>query len=370
MIIGVDARPLSYRLTGIGYYLMYLLKALQEMDRRNIYVLVSNKRIAFDCHRKNWRKAEGHMGARFFSTFWMQVFAPYLARRYRMDLFWGPRHHLPLLLPRRVKTVVTIHDLVHRRCPETMAMENLLVERLFMERSIRKSDAVITVSRSTASDIRYFYRAAAGKVHTVYPGIPEFGSHPRGACPDNSVGSLPGKYFLFVGTLEPRKNLVNVLQAFEQVAETQKEVHLVVAGNIGWQPGKWLPGLMRSRARQRILLTGYVSRSALKHLYENALCLLFPSRYEGFGMPILEAMAAGIPIITSNLSAMAEVAGDAALTVNPENPSDIAGAMSNILLCRDLRNRLLENARARRKEFSWEACARKTLEIFERIYAH
>lgn len=367
MIIGVDARPLSYRLTGIGYYLLHLLEVIQAIDGKNTYVLISNKKIPFDCSRQNWRKVEGRMGARFLSTFWMQLFAPYLARRHDLDLFWGPRHHLPLLLPNDVKTAVTIHDLVHQRCPETMAVENLIVERLLMRSSISKADAVIAVSRATASDIKAFYPGSGSKVRTIYSGIPDFAAHGKGAEQNGLLADLPAAYFLFVGTLEPRKNLLKVIQAFEQAALKQQGVYLVVAGNIGWKSKNWLPGLMQSRVRNRILLPGYVSRNTLETLYKNALCLVFPSYYEGFGMPLLEAMSAGIPVITSNLSSMAEVAGDAALLVDPHSTDDIAGAMLAMLSRPDLREKLVYNAKKRQKTFSWQSCAEQILEVFELV---
>jgi len=365
MIIGVDARPLSYRLTGIGYYLWHLLKAIGTADQKNSYILISNKKIPFDCPRQNWRKVEGHMGARFLSTFWMQAFAPYFARRMRLDLFWGPRHHLPLLLPNNVKTVVTIHDLVHQRYPETMAPENLIVERIFMNRSVKKADAIITVSRATARDLDAFYPGVGSKVYNTYPGIPEFGSQSPGTDEGKWLQDLPAAYFLFVGTLEPRKNLVTVIRAFEQLSAVHKDLHLIVAGNIGWKSKKWVSALVHSPARARILLPGYVSRKTLKLLYLNALCLLFPSYYEGFGMPLLEAMSLGVPVITSNLSSMAEVAGDAALLVDPRSAEDIARAMGRIFEEPELRKKLVEKAEKRRERFSWQSCATRTLKIFE-----
>ncbi|MDZ7833068.1 MAG: glycosyltransferase family 1 protein [Desulfobacterales bacterium] len=367
MVIGVDARPLSYRLTGIGYYLMHLLEMLQKVDRANTYVLISNKSIPFELNNRNWQKVEGHMGVRLLSTLWMQTFGPYFAGRHQLDLFWGPRHHLPVFLPEKIKTVVTIHDLVHKRCPETMALENFLVERLLMKRALEKADAIIAVSRSTAADIRYFYRLPGRKISTIYPGVPTFALQEQSCGAKQTDRSLPQKYFLFVGTLEPRKNLLTVLKAFEKLEPEKNDINLVIAGNIGWHAKDWLSGLMQSSAKERVFLTGYVSRQVLKHLYENAFCLVFPSIYEGFGMPVLEAMAAKVPVITANFSAMAEVAGDAALLVNPESAPDIAGAMQKLLRQQDLRNDLLRNAESRLIKFSWETAAKKTVNLFEQV---
>ncbi len=158
MRIGVDARPLTYQLTGIGVYLKHILDELQKIDHENYYYLISNGPIDFDLGNEKWSKIEGKNKRKLISTFWMQCQAPILAYKLKLDLFWGPRHHLPVLLPHRVRTVLTVHDIVHRLYPNTMALPNLLVERLLMRWSLLRADRIITDSKSTATDINKSYR--------------------------------------------------------------------------------------------------------------------------------------------------------------------------------------------------------------------
>jgi len=363
--IGVDTRPLTYQLSGIGVYLKNLLEALQKTDQNNHYYLMSNGPIDFELYNAKWLKIEGKYKKKLLSTFWMQIQAPILASKLKLDFFWGPRHHLPVLLPTRIKTVVTVHDIVHRLYPKTMALPNLLVERLLMRWSLLRADCIITDSRSTTADIEKSYRVDSKKINTIHLGTPVF---PKSTTVDNNTNTgLPSKYFLFVGTLEPRKNFKRILKAFELIQPETHGSHLVITGGLGWKNRAFLDSLKRHPLNHHIHLTGYVNSNQLLTFYTNALCLLFPSLYEGFGFPILEAMACGTPIITSNISSMPEVAGNAAILVDPYDISALAKAMQQIMTNGKLRERLRMKGFQRAKKFSWERCARETLNIFNTL---
>lgn len=364
MKIGIDARPLSYRLTGIGMYLKHLLDEIQELDTKNHYCLISNAPIDFEIRNPKWSKVEGKFKTKLISTFWLQVKAPLIVSKKKIDLFWGPRHQLPLFLPHRVKTVLTVHDTVHRLYPETMTLTNLLSERLFFRLSLVRSNVIITDSQSTASGIQRFYKIDPDKIDTIHPGIP--------FLPERSSGNegldfpLPPRYFLFVGTLDPRKNFERLFEAFVKIRPEKHGVHLVVAGSEGWKNRSFRERIDSHPLNGYVHLAGYVPRDCLRSLYEKALCLLFPSLYEGFGFPALEAMSCGTPVITSNTSSMPEVAGKAALLVDPYNVDALAEAIKKILKNGDLRNHLSLKGLERAKLFSWEHCARKTIGVFER----
>ena len=233
---------------------------------------------------------------------------------------------MPLFISKNIKTVLTVHDIVHVLFPQTMNLPTLVAERLLMRRSIRRADYVIVDSISTASGIQEHYQVEPTKIGVVYPGGPTFSEHIHSPVFDDE--NLPGKYFLFVGTLEPRKNLKAILEAFALLDAEGEDAHLVVVGNIGWKTKDVMSLLKEHRYRSRIHFTGYVDAARLFFIYRNALCLLYPSLYEGFGFPILEAMTYGVPVLTSNVSSMPEVAGDAALLVDPNNVEGLADAMN------------------------------------------
>jgi len=363
--IGVDARPLSYQLTGIGVYLRYLLDELQKIDDRNDYYLISNGPIQYTLMNPRWTKLSGHFRYKFVSTFWMQFNVPPLAHKLSFDLFWASRHHLPLLLPKEIKTVVTVHDVVNRSYPETMALPNLLVERLLMKLSLNRSEEIIADSRSTAADIREQFGISAGKLHTIHLGTPLFLE--RVKRDQGQGGTVPRRYFLFVGTLDPRKNFERLFKAFEMLKPLRRGLHLVIVGGEGWKNKKFRKMVQMHPLKTQIHMTGYLPRDQLASYYENAICLMFPSLYEGFGLPILEAMSCGAPVITSDTSSMPEVAGDAALLVNPYDIPSIADAMKRLMSDKALREHLIRSGLKRVKHFSWKRCAEETLRIFNRV---
>jgi glycosyltransferase involved in cell wall biosynthesis len=351
MRIGVDTRPLSYQLTGIGVYLINLLDALQEIDDENHYYLVSNGPIHYRLSNPNWYKVEGRYTQKLVSTFWMQIRAPIIATQLELDLFWGTRHNLPLLLPGKTRTVLTIHDVIHRLHPGSMSLQNLIIEHLLVRWSLLKADRVVADSQATAAGLQEYYKINSKKIQTIYLGTPCLISG------NEENRTVPGKYFLFVGTLDPRKNFQRILQAFVMLNPQVHNVHLVLVGARGWKNKEFLGEMEAHSLRDHIHLLGYVDRDELGLFYRNALCLLFPSLYEGFGLPILEAMACGTPVITSNVSSMSEVAGDAALLVNPYDVDAIAEA----------REQLVDKGLERINKFSWEKCAAEMLNVFNLV---
>ena len=363
MKIGVDARPLSYQLTGIGYFLKYLLDEIQKIDQQNTYYLISNTRLEYELSNQRWHKVEGKLRGKLLSSVWMQTNVPIIAHRLKIDLYWGSRHQLVLLLPSKVKTILSIYDIVHRLYPNTMALPNLIIERLLMRLSVMKASRIVTLSKSTASDLQTYFKTDSKKLSTIYPGVPTLPA-------EGSMGGrnqLPNRYFLFVGTLEPRKNLFKIIKAFEAIEPQKNDVYLVVVGAKGWRDRKLLGALQSSETGKRILWHGYVDRTELRPIYEQAECLLLPSLYEGFGFPILEAMACGTPVITSARASMPEVAGEAAILVNPDNVDQIAAAMRKILAEHDLKRVLIEKGYAQLKRFSWASCAGEIIQIFEGV---
>jgi glycosyltransferase involved in cell wall biosynthesis len=361
MNIGIDARPLLPPLTGIGRYLYGFLEALQRKDRGNRYFLFCHRPLDFPLFNSRWRLVHGRREGRLQSTAWMQAAVPPHARRLGLDLFWAPRHHLPLQLPRQTAAVVTIHDLVHLRYPGTMSAPNLVLERLLMVPSLHRADRVLVPSHASRDELFHFFPQTRQKIRVVSPGVPAF-------PPSSGMEYLPPKpYFLAVGTREPRKNLARVIDAFLQMETEGAPAHLVIAGGTGWKhhrTDQWLRGMRAAGKKDRTVhLLGYVERSQLPALYRDAVALVFPSVYEGFGLPILEAMSMGTPVVTANCSAMPEVCGNAAIQVNPFSVSDIRGAMERLMIPEN-RKLLSERSQNRAKRFSWEQSTERLLRVF------
>lgn len=364
MIIGIDSRPLSSNLTGIGIYLKNILDQLQEFDSVNDYILISNNKIHYKIVNPKWKKSYGKFELKFLSTFWMQIWAPIYVKKHNIDIFWGPRHHLPILVGRKIRTIVTVHDTVHLSCPKTMPLFHFIIDRMLMGVSVRMATKIIAVSNSTAADVVSYYKIDRKKVTTILHGSPLNSHNDTETFEKDHDFFLPANFFLVVGTLEPRKNIERIFKAFIITKRKYKDINLVFIGGMGWKTDRLLSRIKRRNEFPSIHFKGYASKKLLNHAYRKSLCLLFPSIYEGFGFPILEAMAHGTPVITSRVSSMPEVAGNAALLVDPYNAHDIADAMEKIITKNEIRNELIKKGYQNINRFSWTASSQKTLDTF------
>ena len=361
MRIAVDARPLAHPFTGIGRYTESLLKRLVQTGHQ--WFLYSDRAITprFPIgDRVQLRTGQASPGSAM-SLFYSQLVFPRWARGDCVDLFWSPRHHLPLSLSNRVAGVVTVHDLVWKRYPETMHDRNRVLERLLMGPSLRSAERVICVSDFTAAEVAAEYPEVSGRC-TVIPEAAE----PLAAGYEEKYPLPEAPYLLFVGTLEPRKNLPRLLAAYARaVARNQIEQHLLIVGAQGWG-GQDLPRLIsRLGMQDRVLLKGRVSDAELRDLYAGSTGLLMPSLYEGFGLPALEAMQHGVPVIAGNCGALPEVVGKGGLLVDPHCEATLADAI--VRLCRDqsLHQSLAGEAIKRAAQFKWEQATQQTLQSFE-----
>jgi glycosyltransferase involved in cell wall biosynthesis len=234
--------------------------------------------------------------------------------------------------------------------------------RAGLRRAARHADAIVAVSRHTAQDLARHTRVDPARIHVIplAASIPDMADDPE---PVLQRLKVPQPYLLFVGTLEPRKNLVRLVRAYRRVAVRLPHT-LVLAGPAGWRTQR-LHRELSFRGPGRILLTGRVVASELDALYRGAAAFCYPSLYEGFGLPVLEAMARGVPTVITDSSSLPEVAGDAALRANPRSVRSLAEAVERILTDRDEADRLAEAGRERSSLFSWEQTARMTLRIYE-----
>lgn len=349
MKIGVDARSLSSPITGIGRYAGNLLKEMILSDKHEWFVYSSRTIPAND-----WLKSANvtvrsvNISNRWLRMLWYQTVLPVLVIRDGCNLFWSPAHILPSFLPKFLLRVVTIHDLTWRHAPETMRPLSRFFESWLMPGSVKSSDLVIADSRSTANDLINEIPDAMNKVSVVHlaAGIPV------------SKNIEAGDYILFVGTLEPRKNLPRLFEAYSRLSpELRHQFPLKVAGGLGWGGEISIP--------PEVEILGYVSDIELDQLYCGASLLLMPSIYEGFGLPIVEAMSRGVPVLTSDTSSMPEVAGEAAVYVNPYSVESILSGMDRVLTSPELQDNLSKQGLRRSKMFSWSKAANEVLNLFE-----
>ena len=359
MRIGVDSRPLAYPRNGIGRYTTQLLKRLTQSSDHQWFLYgrqtADNPWLDFDniyC-RLNTSSYSGlnlvHAQTKFQN--W--------ARKDRLDVFWSPRHHLPLLL-KSIPCVLTIHDCVWRERPDTMQLYRLMTERLLTPASLQLATRIIAVSQATAADLVSLYPNLQPKIDVIYEA--------NSLHPIESSSAIRTPYMLFVGTLEPRKNLQRCLEALAKLKTMGSELpHLVVAGGRGWKVEPLHRSVTALGLEQQVEYVGPADDAELSALYAGCDFLVFPSLYEGFGLPIVEAFSFGKPVITSNVSAMPEVAGDAALLVDPNSVDEIANAMKRLITDRALYDTLALKTKPQAAKFSWDKAAEQTLVVIEQV---
>ena len=363
MRIGIDAsRATVARRTGTESYSLNLIRGLLDCGSAHDFILYFR-----DAPRPGLFSGGTHRVIPF-PRLWTHVrLSLELLAAPRPDALFVPAHVLPLVHP--LPAVVTVHDLGYRYFPETHPLSQRLYLDWATRFSARSAARVIADSLATKNDLVRFYPVPPAKIVVVYPGRDESLRRVDPAAV-RAKYDLPGGYLLHLGTLQPRKNLMRLIEAFDVVA-AQSPAHrasnlqLLLVGKPGW-----LSAPIRASARQRserIRLLDYVPDEDLAGLYSGAAAFVFPSLYEGFGFPVLEAMACGAPVICSNTSSLPEIAGDAALLVDPSNTTALAAAITRLLSDPELRAALVAKGYERVKNFSWAKAARETLEVLEAV---
>ncbi len=360
MRIAVDARPLCVPTFGIGRYTRAILDRLIAGSEHEWYLYADRPFLFGYEDRPNVVQRYFETTNHAFSLFRTQwTFARWAADD-GVDVYWSPRHHLPILLNHKIPTVLTIHDLVWKRYPHTMLTANRVVEQCLMPVSLRKADAIISVSEATRDDIGTFFPGALRKVTVV----PE-------AADSISVAMqpAPNPYFLFVGTLEPRKNLLTLVEAFSiALPDLPPDCRLVIIGAKGWNMS--LEKIIHAFSMQdRVELLGHVRDGVLHQHLAGAIALCLPSVYEGFGLPALEAMQHGTPVIGSNTSSIPEVVGGGGILIDPLSADDMAEALVQMANNPTKREAFSQAALEQAAKFSWDRTARDTLALLETVVA-
>lgn len=366
MLIGFEASALYGYKSGVGYYTENLLSGVMRVAPQHEYIMFSNRDLS-DSKRLAHERVYG--GGHFpVRAAWMQAVLPGTLRKVRPDLCHFTNYLAPVVSS--VPYVVTIYDMTLFIMPSYHRFKKLVLDRTLIPIVARRAKAVITISHSARKDIVKHLKVPAGKVKVIPGGVSTDFAPVRSRERLEGVRARYGlhdPYVLYVGTIEPRKNLVRLVQAFARVKREGLPHKLAIVGQQGWHCEPVFAEVERLGLKKEIVFTGYVPFEDLPVLYSGAECMAFPSLYEGFGLPVIEAMACGVPVVTSDSSSLTEVGREAALLVDPYSVEDIADALMRIHFEADLREHLSEQGISRASYFTWEKSARSAIEVYEAI---
>ncbi len=366
--VAVDYRPVEKHSSGIARYVSELVQRIESYPDLTLWLLSSDPLRPVRRVRPEDRFAEPYLPARIPFPFKKIVRKAHTEPRFaavfdRVDIVWGTSYVLPTLKKISCKQIVTVHDMAAVYYPETIP-EKMLQTLSDLPYHLDAADAVFVVSEATKVDVVKHFGTDAKKIRVIYNGVSDRFRRLDGSLEvARNRYRLPKRFFLFVGTVEPRKNLVRLIQAFNRVGK-ELDQDLVIVGAKGWMASPLFDEINRSPFRDRIHLTGFVEEVDLPAVYNLADALIYPSLYEGFGIPVVEAMACGTPVVTSNVSALPETANDAAVLVDPLDTDRLAHAMERIVHDEELRASLRAKGLVRARRFSWDASARDVVRCF------
>ncbi len=381
MNIGVDYTAAAWQGAGIGRYTRELMRAVIAQGQQHQFTLfyaaggiepgspylAELQQLCAEHPRVRARPIA--LSPRRLTQLWQRARVPLPIELFtgRIDLLHAPDFVLP---PTRARTLVTIHDLSFLLYPQLAAQGMVRYLSSAVPRSLRHAHAVIADSEATRQDLARLLAIDPGRVDVIYPGVSgRFRPLPAAETePVRARLGLPERFLLFVSTLEPRKNLVRLIEAFSRIAvhETQPALSLVVAGRRGWLYEDIFATIDRLQLGQRVRVLDFVDDNDLPALYNLAWAFAYPSVYEGFGLPALEALACGTPVLTADNSSLPEVVGDAAVLVPAEDVGAIAAGLARIVADEQLRVRLRAAGPRQAQRFSWEHAARQVLACYDR----
>lgn len=374
MNIGFDISSQNFPRSGVGQYQINLLNALLKIDNKNFY----------NFYAFNMRNRERLKSVKFTSNNYKTTIIPIFQSA---TVLWWLLFNFPKLEQvvgecdvyhiseicvqpvKKAKTVAFIHDLTTILYPRYHTKSNIFLHKQRF-RNMKKVDAILTNSEHTKKDIIEYLNIKPEKIFVTHLGAGEHFKPLDGALVDPVLQkyNIKRPYILFIGTLEPRKNVQLLIKAFDNLKKRHDLPHqLVLVGGKGWMCEKILKEIESSDYKKDINQPGYVADADLPALMNGADVFVYPSFYEGFGLPILEAMQCGTPVITSNTSSMPEVGGKACLYIDPKDSDWLSHQIYKVISDTNLRKNLSENGIVRAKDFSWEKCARETLKVYESL---
>lgn len=367
MKIAIDIREaVRPKRAGKGWYSLQIVRNLLELDKDNAdvsYILYTDQPFPEFEHFQN-------VTQKFFPPSSLRWHFRVLkdVKKEKPDIYFAPSSFIvPALAPRWLKIVATVHDLVAWLYAGSHNVKATIIERITLPIAARRITHFTAVSENTKKDLMRKFYIRSEKI-SVIPCAASDVFFPRNQAEIESFRekySLPKRFFLAVGTLEPRKNFITLIQSFAQIAgEIPSDIQLIIIGGKGWEYEEIFREVKKMGVEDRVKFQGYIDEKELPLFYNAASCFVFPSLYEGFGIPPLEAMKSGCPVICSNTSSMPEVVGDAGILINPKSVSELAQAMKIVLSDEKLANDLREKGLLQAKKFSWQISASQMKSLF------
>lgn len=365
MVIGVDGNDANVeQKVGVSVYTYNLLSYFQNRANNqtqfNVYLRESPHE---DLPKENeFYKYKVVKGPKLWSQFFLPLNLNFIRG---IDAFFSPAHYSPRFCP--VPLIVTIHDLAYFYYPDEFLKKDLFKLKNWTKYSVDHAKQVIAVSENTKKDLMKFYQVPPNKITVVYNG---FEKKTVGETPWSKVSSTfnlqKEKYILYVGTLQPRKNVPVLIEAFTKFHKENQNMKLVIVGKKGWLYDSIFDKAQKSGLTDQIIFSNYLPDEDVVTLYKNAYCFVLPSLYEGFGVPLLEAMSYSCPVISSFTSSLAEVGGDACVYFDPEKPHGLVEDLES-LKNKKLRNELIKKGKDRTALYSWNKCAEQTLKVIKNV---
>lgn len=375
MRIGIDCRrildPKHNEAAGVGYYTYYLIKNLLQLDKTSQYFLfLYDTRLKLEDFKQDnvhiiYFPGLEHLGKIPF--FYRHIFIPHILKLYRLDLYHNPAYVIPFFYFH--KSVITVHDLAYYKNPAWFPDHQFFNTRILTPFSIWKAKKIIAVSESTKNDLINYFKVRKEKIEVILEGVDDYCNLSVDESKIEEKFKISGQYFLALGTLEPRKNLVRLIQAFDGFLKENPDSNfkLVLAGKKGWKYEPIFEAIKNLNLEDKVIWVGYVHLPEKIYLLRKSFALVFPSLYEGFGLPILEAMNMGVPVVTSNVASIPEIVIDNAVLIEPEDIESIEEGLNKIYRNADLRQNLVKKGKGIARHFTWQKSAQKTLKFYESL---
>jgi len=368
--IAIQAADLDWsRIDGTRVYIINLLKYFGKLDSTSDFLIYHKSQFNIELTPPDFPNYK--IKTISAPLFWTQTGFAWEVWKDKPDALWMPMHNAPILRSKKTKTFVTIHDLAFKYFPDNFPKKDLFKLNLLTDMAVRNSDKLIAISEATKKDILKFYpKIKEDKIKVIYHGFdPEVFFLDRDNQKEGDIKKelgISGKYLIYIGAIQPRKNLEVLIMAFNKLKNSQKsDLCLVLAGEKAWLSENTLKMAQQSPFRDDIKMPGKLKFDDLGRLCRGASAFVFPSLYEGFGIPVLEAMAAKVPVISANNSSLPEVGGEASLYFDAANADDLADKIKSVLTDENLRNDLIAKGLEQIKKFSWEKCAKETLDYLK-----